>query len=57
MLVYQRVMWVKQCHKPPIWEWSVYTTYKFMVIFLGDGKHGIVLPTLLLRNGLFVDDL
>jgi hypothetical protein len=21
------VLWVKQCHKPPIWEWFIYTTY------------------------------
>jgi hypothetical protein len=28
-------MWVKQCHKPPIWEWFIYTTYKNSD--LGDG--------------------
>ena len=23
-----RAMWVKQCHKAPIWEYGLYTTYK-----------------------------
>ena len=22
------VMWVKRCHKPAIWEWFIYTTYR-----------------------------
>ena len=28
-----RLMWVKQCHKPPIWEWiiHVYTTYLMVI--------------------------
>jgi hypothetical protein len=30
-----RAMWVKQCHKPPIWEYGLYTTYKNCD--LGDG--------------------
>ena len=27
------VMWVKQCHKPPIWEWLILPIYSD----LGDG--------------------
>ena len=29
LLLFGGFMWVKQCHKPPIWEWliHVYTTY------------------------------
>ena len=42
-------MWAKQCHvyHPKMGMRSKKkNSYIFMVIFLGDGKHGIVLPTL-----------
>ena len=41
-------MWVKQCHKQPLWEWFI-PPIKTM-IFLGDGADGIVLPTLHRRH-------
>jgi hypothetical protein len=30
-----KVMWVKQCHKPRIWEWFMNTTNIFMVMTWG----------------------
>jgi len=44
------VMWVKQCHFYHPWLGTVNIPPINMVFWLGDGKHGIVLPTWYLSN-------